>query len=345
MKPKAKFALIGCGRISKNHLDAIDKAPHAKLVAVCDIVESKAKEIADKYGCNYYTDFEKMIDSEDIDVCSILTPSGYHAEHGCAVAKHGVNVLCEKPIDMTRQKAEKLIECCKENNVKLGCIFQRRTYDAAIKTKEAVEKGWLGKITLADAYLKYYRDDEYYAADSWRGTLALDGGILMNQSVHGIDMINWIMGGIESVNADCRTYAWDIEAEDTAVIRVHYKTGAMGVIEGTTAAYPGLETLFALHGTKGSVVFGDKGFYVWDLMDKSIPVPEVCNSMGGANCQYNETNYGHIYLVEDMAMSVLEDRQPMISGEEALKAVDIVQAAYKSSDEKREIKLTDQGGK
>ena len=202
MEGKAKFALIGCGRISVNHLDAIENAPHAELVAVCDIVEEKAKAIADKYGCSYYTDFEKMIASEEIDVCSILTPSGYHAEHGCRVAQLGVNVLCEKPIDVTREKAEKLIECCKANNVKLGCIFQRRTYDAAIKTKEAIEKGWLGKVTLADAYLKYYRDADYYAADEWRGTLALDGGALMNQSVHGIDMINWIMGGKGNYTAE-----------------------------------------------------------------------------------------------------------------------------------------------
>lgn len=339
MDRQVGFALIGCGRISDNHLDAIENAPHAKLVAVCDIIEQKAKVIAEKYGCNYYTDYIKMLECEKIDVCSILTPSGYHSEIGCEVAKRGVNVFCEKPIDVTKEKADQLIECCKNNNVKLGCVFQRRTYDAAIKTKEAVERGYLGRVTLADAYLKYYRDDEYYASADWRGTLELDGGALMNQSIHGIDMINWIMGGIESVCADCRTYVWDIEAEDTAVIRVKYKNGAMGVIEGTTTAYSGLETIFAVHGTKGSIIFGDKGFYMWDLMDKSIPVPEITNSMGGVNCQYNETNFGHIYLVEDMAMAVLEDRAPMISGEEARKAVDIILASCKSSDINMEVKV------
>lgn len=340
MKQIVNFALIGCGRISANHLDAIENAPHARLVAVCDIIEEKAKTVAEKYACNYYTDFEKMLDNEDVDVCCILTPSGYHAKHGCAVAKRGVNVFCEKPIDVTIEKANTLIECCRQNNVKLGCVFQRRTYDAAIKTKEAIENGWLGKVTIADAYLKYYRDAEYYAADEWRGTLALDGGALMNQSVHGIDMINWIMGGIESVSAECCTYAWDIEAEDTAVIRVKYKSGAMGVIEGTTTAYPGLETIFAVHGTKGSIVFGDKGFYMWDLSDKSIPMPEITNSMGGANCQYNETNFGHVYLIEDMALSILEDKEPMISGDEAKKAVNIILSAIRSSEENREIKIS-----
>ena len=337
MEKTVKFALLGCGRISANHLDAIEHAPHAKLVAVCDIVEEKAKAVAEKYGCNYYTDLETMLDNEDIDVCNILTPSGYHAEHGCMVAKRKINVFCEKPIDVTKEKADMLIECCRENGVKLGCVFQRRTYDAAIKTKEAVEKGWLGKVTLADAYLKYWRDDEYYKSDAWRGTLALDGGALMNQSIHGIDMISWIMGGIEKVNADCDRLVWDIEAEDTAVIRVRYNNGAMGVIEGATTVNPGHETFFAVHGTKGSIIFGDKGFYMWELEDKSIPVPEVTNSMGGANCQYNETNFGHTYLIEDMAMAVLEDRAPMIGGREARKAVDIILAAYKSSKEKCDV--------
>ncbi len=339
MKETVNFALIGCGRISVNHLDAIEHAPHARLAAVCDIVESKAKAVAEKYGCPYYTDFEAMLDAEDIDVCCILTPSGYHAKHGCAVARRGINVFCEKPIDVTPEKADELIACCRENGVKLGCVFQRRTFDAAIRTKEAVEKGWLGTVTLADAYLKYYRDDEYYRSDSWRGTIELDGGALMNQSIHGIDMISWIMGGIESVDADCRTLHWDIEAEDTAVIRVRYKNGAIGVIEGATTVYPGLDTVFAVHGTKGTIVFGDKGFYMWELTDKSIPVPEVTNSMGGVNCQYNETNFGHTYLIEDMALAVLNNTEPMISGDEAKKAVSIICGAYQSSAERKEITL------
>ncbi len=339
MKDVVNFALIGCGRISPNHLDAIKNAPHARLVAVCDIIEEKAKKVAEENNCPYYTDFHKMIDNEEIDVCCILTPSGYHSKHACEVAKRGVHVFCEKPIDVTLDKADELIACCKENGVKLGCVFQRRTFEAAIKTKEAIEKGYLGKVTLADAYLKYYRDDAYYAEDEWRGTIALDGGALMNQSVHGIDMINWIMGGIDSVSADCRTYAWDIEAEDTAVIRVKYKNGAMGVIEGTTTAYPGLETIIAVHGTKGSIIFGDTGVHVWDLADKSIPKPAFTTSMGGANCQYNENNFGHTYLIEDMALAVLNDREPMISGEEAKKAVNVILASIKSSKENKEIKL------
>ena len=341
MNKEVKFAIIGCGRISQNHLDAIEKAPHARLVATCDLVEEKAADAAEKYGCNYYTDIEKMLQSESIDVCCILTPSGMHCEHTCMVAKHGINVLCEKPLDITIEKVDKMIKCCKDNNVKLGCIFQRRTFEPAIQARKAVMHGWLGRITLADAYLKYYRNQQYYDSADWRATWEYDGGgALMNQGIHGVDMIAWIMGGIESVNAECSTMAWDIDVEDTAVVRVKYKNGAMGVIEGATSVYPGLETIFALHGTRGSIVFGDKEFYVWDLEDKNIKMPEVHDSMGGANCQYKETNVGHAYLVEDMALAVLYDRQPAISAEEGKKATEIILSIYESSKKKKEIFIT-----
>lgn len=339
MERIVNFAIIGCGRISRNHVDAIMHAPHAKLVACCDIIEEKAKEVAEKTGCVPYTDIETMLNSEKIDVCCILTPSGMHCEHACMVAEKKINVLCEKPLEVSEEKMLKLIDCCHKNGVKLGCIFQRRTFQAAIETKKAIEQGLLGKVTLADASLKYYRDQAYYDSGEWRATWEYDGGgALMNQGVHGIDMINWMMGGIESVNADCQTLVWDIDVEDTAVIRVRFKNGAIGVIQGATTAYPGMDTIFSIHGSKGSVSFGDKGFYYWNLEDKSIPMPEVTGSMGGLNCQYNTNNYGHTYQVEDMALAVIEDRDPMITGEEAMKSVMVILSIYKSSRENKEIK-------
>ncbi len=334
-----KFAIIGCGRISRNHIDAITKAKNATLVACCDIIEEKAKKVAEENNCNYYTDIETMLNSEEIDVCCILTPSGMHCEHACLVASHKINVLCEKPLDVTEEKMLKMISCCKENGVKLGAIFQRRFYDAAIAVREAIKDGKLGKITLADAYLKYYRDQKYYDSGEWRATWELDGGgAFMNQGVHGVDMISWIMGGVDEVNAQCETLNWDIEVEDTAVVRVKYKNGALGVIEAATTAYPGCDTIFSIHGTKGSVSFGDNGFYYWDLEDKS-PMPDVFGSMGGKNCQYNTTNHGHICHIEDMADAVLNNHDPMITGEEAMNSVKIILSIYKSSREKRTIKL------
>lgn len=334
-----RFAIIGCGRISDSHLDAIKNAPHAELVAVCDIIESKAKNAALKNGLEkWYTDIETMLNSEKIDVCCVLTPSGMHCEHTCMVAKHKVNVLCEKPLDVTKEKMEKMISCCKENGVKLGAIFQRRTYDGAIRTKEAILNGELGVVTLADASLKYYRDQEYYDSGEWRATWELDGGgALMNQGIHGIDMINWIMGGIKSVYANCQTLVWDIEVEDTAVVTVKFNNGAIGVIQGTTTAYPGLDTVFSFHGTKGSVSFGDKEFYYWQLDDPNKTKPDISGTMGGINCQYKTSNYGHTYLVEDMALAVLNDREPLITGAEAKKSVEIILAIYESARSGKEV--------
>lgn len=333
------FAIIGCGRISVNHVDAIKNAPHARLVAVCDIVEEKAKTVALENGLKkWYTNAEDMLKSEKIDVCCILTPSGLHCECACLAARYGVNVLCEKPLEVTKEKMQKMIDCCRENNVKLGGVFQRRTYDGAIKTKDIIERGALGKVTLADASLKYYRDQEYYDSGEWRATWELDGGgALMNQGIHGIDMISWIMGGIKSVYARCEKLAWDIEVEDTAVVSVKFNNGAIGVIQGTTTAYPGLDTIFSFHGTDGSVSFGDNDIYIWKLKDETIEQPEVRGSMGGVNCQYSTTNYGHTVMVEDMALSLIEGREPMITGEEAKKSVEIILAIYESARTGKEV--------
>ncbi len=336
-----KFAIIGCGRISWNHLDAIKNAPHAELVAVCDIIEEKAKKTALENGLDkWYTDAKTMLESEKIDVCCILTPSGMHCECVCLCAKHGVNVLCEKPLEVTKEKMQKMIDCCHENNVKLGCIFQRRTYDGVIKSKEAIEKGYLGKVTLADASLKYYRDQEYYDSGEWRATWELDGGgALMNQGVHGVDMLSYVMGGVHSVNAICENLVWDIDVEDTAVVAVKFKNGAIGVIQAATTVYPGLDTVLSFHGSEGSVSFGDESLLIWNLKNKDIEPPVICGSMGGQNCQYSSTNYGHITLVEDMALSIIEDRDPMITGEEAKKSVEIILAIYESARTGKEIIL------
>ncbi len=341
MEQQARFALIGCGRISENHLDAIANAPSAKLVAVCDIVEEKAKAAAQAQGLSkWYTDIDDMLTSEEVDVCCVLVPSGLHTEVAIKVAKHKVNVLCEKPLDITKEKMKKMIEACKENGVKLGAIFQRRSFMAAQETKKAIENGTLGKVTMGDAYLKYYRDQAYYDSGDWRGTWELDGGgALMNQGVHGIDLINWMMGGIESVYAHCEKLVWDIDVEDTAVVSVRFKNGALGVIEGSTTAYPGLDTIFQLTGSEGSIMFGDEGFYYWKIKDNKVPQPDVSGSMGGLNCQYNTNNVGHILQVEDMARAVLDDREPLISGEEAMKSVNIILAIYESARTGKEIKM------
>ena len=231
-----------------------------------------------------------------------------------------------------------MIDACKENNVKLGGIFQRRLYSGSLAVRDAVQKGLLGKLTMGSAKLKYYRDQEYYNSDAWRGTWALDGGgALMNQGIHGVDLLDWIMGGIYSVTAICDTLHWDIEVEDNAVVMVKFKNGAIGTIESSTTAFPGLDTVFSISGTYGTITLGDGGIYDWLLKDKSIEKPEITGSMGGLNCAYSAGNYGHTMQVEDMALAVLEDREPMVTGQDAMRSAKIILAIYESARTGKEV--------
>jgi predicted dehydrogenase len=281
-----------------------------------------------------------MLKNEDIDVVNICTPSGLHCEHVLAAARAGKHVLCEKPLDVTREKLDLMVQGCKDAGVKLGGIFQRRTNAAAIQTRNAVREGKLGNIVLASAYLKYYRDQEYYDSAEWRGTWELDGGgALANQGIHGIDLLQWMAGDVESVYARCATLARKIDVEDTAVVSIKFKNGALGIIEGATSVYPGQDTVFSVHGANGSVTIGDKGFYEWKFLDSEETAPEAGDGFGGPNCGWNSTNTGHTKQIQDMAEAVLYDRQPMVPGEEARKAVDLLLAIYESSRKGIEIKL------
>lgn len=343
MKNTAAFAIVGCGRIAPNHLDAIAHAPSAKLVAVCDISEEKAKKAALENGLSkWYTDAKTMFESESIDVCCVLVPSGLHHEIAILAAEHGIHVLCEKPLDVTEEAMAQMIDACRRNQVKLGGIFQRRTFSAAQETKRAIAEGRFGTVTIGDAYLKYYRDQAYYDSGEWRGTWKLDGGgALMNQGIHGIDLISWMMGGVHSVWARCEQLVWNTEVEDTAVISVKFKNGAIGVIEGTTSVFPGLDTVFSIGGSNGNVCFGDSGFYSWQFNKDPVPQPETVGSMGGLNCAYSKDNLGHTIQVEDMARAVLDDREPMVTGEDARSTVRIILAIYESARTGHEIVLNE----
>lgn len=334
------FVVVGCGRISEIHLKAIEKAKNARLAAVCDIVEEKAKEKALLYNVPYYTDLEEMLKKEKPDVAIIGTPSGMHGEHTIKCAGHGAHVLCEKPIEITREKIDSMINVCREKGVLLGGIYQRRTYSGAIAAKKAIEDGQIGKLILCDGYFKYHRSQEYYDSDSWRGTWSLDGGgALMNQCIHGIDMLLMLCGDIMSVTAKCETLARSIEVEDTAVILVKYKNGALGVIEAATSLSEGSDTIFEIHGAQGNISFGDSCFYKWQTIDNS-PTPCVTDSMGGKNCGWAEED-GHRILVEDMAQCVLTGKSPLIPPEEARRAVDVILAIYQSAKTGKEAFIND----
>ncbi|MDQ0338567.1 putative dehydrogenase [Caldalkalibacillus uzonensis] len=341
MSTKLKFGLVGTGVIAPLHAKAIAQSSQAELVAVADINKEKAEAFAKEYKvARVYRDYTDMFRLEDLDVVSVCTPSGLHAEVTIAAAESGIHVLCEKPLEINAEKMTKMIEACRRHKVKLGCVFQRRTLPAARLTRQAIQEGKLGKLVLGDAYLKYFRSKEYYQSADWRGTWAFDGGgALMNQGVHGIDLIQWMVGEVESVTAYTGTLVRDIEVEDTAVALVKYKNGAYGVIQGTTSVYPGQETRFEIHGENGTIVFGDSGIKQWSFRHGEEEIPSVERDISAKSDPRKLSQSGHYIIVEDMIQAVKYDREPMIPGEEARKAVDLILAIYESARSGKEVKV------
>lgn len=334
MKKTLNWAVIGCGVISESHLDAICALDNSNLYAVCDIIESRAQEKKDKYGAEkLYTDYLELINDPVVDVISICTPSGMHAEAAIAAANAGKHIFCEKPLEVTAKKMDAMIEAINKNSVKCGCVFQRRTYPEAIATRKFIEEHDLGPIIFAEARLKYYRNQAYYDSGNWRATWDLDGGgALMNQGVHGIDLLRWFVGDVKSVQAMCRTLARDIAVEDAAAAILEFKNGAMGTIRGTTCVYPAQETQITLHFKEGTIIFGDEGVTLCEFLDKSIVMPKV--TPFAANVASDPTKVGalsHLALARDMQDAVLNDHAPMITPDEARKSVDLILAIYESS--------------
>lgn len=334
-----RFAVIGCGRISQVHLKALSEAKNAQLCAVCDIIEEKAKKRALEYNVPYYLDIETMLKEQKPDAALIGTPSGMHGEHAEICAVNGVNVLCEKPLEITTEKIDRMIRVCEENHVKLGGIFQRRTYTAAVASKNAINSGNIGTPVFCSGTFNYSRTQEYYDSDAWRGTWALDGGgALMNQAVHGIDMLIMLGGDVKSVFAKCETKARNIEVEDTAAAIIKYKNGALGVMEAATSLKDGQETVLSVSGTEGMISFGDSEILTWNTKDGSA-APSVTDSMGGKNCAWTGVFEGHRLLVENMADAIENGTPLLIPACDARKAVDVILAIYRSSQTGKEVFL------
>jgi len=339
MSQKIRFAIIGAGVIAPLHARAIQLHPEAELVAIVDSVKEKAMKLAEEYGApQVFGSIQELLKQCEVDAVCICLPSGLHSEVTIAAAEAGKHVLCEKPLDITLEKMDAMIEACRKNNVKLATVFQKRTTELAIQTRKAVQEGKLGKLVLGDAYLKYYRSPEYYRSADWRGTWAVDGGgALMNQGVHGIDIIRWIMGDVDRVFAYAAPLIRDIEVEDTAVAVVRYKNGAFGVIQGATSVNPGQEPRFEIHGEHGSIIYGDSGIKLWKTVDGEEPPVIAAKEVDGSDNPQAISNDGHYILVDDLIGAIREDREPLISGEEARKSVELILAIYESARTGREV--------
>lgn len=336
------WAIIGCGVISQSHLDAVAALPDATIYAVCDVDAARAEKKRAEFGAQkVYTDYHALLADPAVDVVSICTPSGMHAEMAIAAARAGKHIFCEKPMDVTAEKMSAMIDAIERAGVKCGCVFQRRTYPEARAVHDFIAQHDLGPVIFAEARLKYYRDQAYYDSGDWRATWELDGGgALMNQGVHGVDLLRWLAGDVESVSAQCRTLARNIDVEDAAAAVVCFKNGAIGTIRGTTCVYPAQETQISLHFKEGTIIFGDAGVTCFEFLDPALKIPPVTSL--NANVTADPTKIGalsHLALARDLADAIREDRAPLITPQEARKSVDLILAIYRSSREGRTITL------
>jgi UDP-N-acetyl-2-amino-2-deoxyglucuronate dehydrogenase len=342
MSKKLGFGIIGIGNISTFHAKCIQQIEKCELIAVCSRSEVKAKKAAQEYSVPYHTNFVDLIKRDDIDVISICTPSGMHLEPAIAAAKAGKHVIVEKPIEIMLERADQIINTCQEANVKLAVIFQNRFGEAVQRLRKAVQQGQLGKLILGDAYIKWHRTQEYYNTEGWRGTLQGDGGgALINQSIHTIDLLQWIMGPVKTVYGKVGTFTHHIEGEDMGLALLTFKNGAMGVIEGSTSIYPGFPERLEIHGEKGTVVLEGGKIKTWAIEgSKEQPrhLNEEARSVGASDPMAISIE-GHLAQYRDFIDAIHKDREPMVNGIEGRKALEIVLAIYRSSREGKVVTI------
>lgn len=337
------FGLLGCGRIAKRHADLLGagQVVGARLGAVCDIVEDRARHYGERFGVPWFTDMNAFLSSPNLDVVSVLTPSGMHAEHAIAVAGAGKHVVVEKPMALRLDDADAMIRACDEAGVKLFVVKQNRFNVPVVKAREALDSGRFGKLVLGTIRVRWCRDQSYYDQDPWRGTWAQDGGVMTNQASHHIDLLEWFMGRVESVHARAVTALVDIEAEDTAVATIKFANGALGIIEATGATRPrDLEGSLSILGSGGSVVIG--GFAVNQITAWNFCEPEVSDSEIIEKFSVNPPNvygYGHQAYYEHVVDCLSNGSPALVDGLEGRRSLELINALYESIETGLEVPL------
>jgi predicted dehydrogenase len=339
------FALAGLGMGGETHARELAKVQGAHLAAVYGRNEDKAKAFAQSFGApKAYSRFEDLLEDPEIDVVSVLTPNGLHGEFAIEAARAGKHLVVEKPLEITLARALEIVEVCEENGVSLSAVFQMRFGDSATRLKRAIDEGRLGRLMVADAFDKEYRPPEYYSRDYWRGTRELEGGgCLITQSIHVIDLLQWLAGPIESVYAKTRTVRHDIETEDYVAAVATFRNGATGLIESSTAVKPALKSRVEIHGTEGSAIINGEWdeTYLWDVGDdEKIDTPPGFRFTDTEDPRTMPENR-HGLLLADVVAAIKDDRSPPISGREALMSVAICEAIYRSADSGKEVSVSE----
>jgi len=342
------FAIVGTGMISRFHARAIEEVRGTQLVACCDQVADRASQFAGEVGCAPYDNLTKMLADPAVDIVTIATPSGAHKEPAVAAARAGKHVIVEKPLEITLRRCDSIITECEKQGVKLGTIFPSRFHDSSVQMRKAIDQGRFGRLTLGDAYVKWYRTQEYYDSGAWRGTWKLDGGgALMNQAVHTVDLLSWLMGPVAEIQAQTATLAHKrIEVEDVATATLRFKSGALGVIEATTAAYPGYLKRIELHGSHGTAVLEEEDLKTWDFAKKTRGDAAILKAMrtskstgGGAADPSAIGHHGHTQQFRDFVKAIKTDGVPAVDGHEGRKPIEIILAIYQAAQTGKMVKL------
>ncbi|MEM6779661.1 MAG: Gfo/Idh/MocA family oxidoreductase [Planctomycetota bacterium] len=343
------IGIVGTGMISNFHARAIADSEHGHLVGCYSRNQANCGAFAAEHGARPHDSLESMLADDSVRVVSVCTPSGAHQDPALAAAAAGKHVMIEKPLEVTTEKCDAILDACARHNVRLGVTFQSRFHESARLIKQAVDQGRFGTITMGDAYVKWYRSQEYYDSGAWRGTWELDGGgALMNQAIHSVDLLLWLMGPVRRVHAMTSTMTHErIEVEDVAIANLEFVSGALGVIEATTTAFPGSLKRVEIAGSHGSAILEEEDITQWQFADETEADEQLRQRMagqtetgGGAADPASIGHHGHKSVYDDFLQSINLDRPPLIDGAEGRRSVELITAIYESARTGRTVDLT-----
>jgi predicted dehydrogenase len=354
------FGIVGAGVIAATHAEAITALLGARLLAVTDVVPDRAEALAGTYGCAAEPGLGALLAREDVDVVSVCVPSGLHAEVGIQAAAAGKHLVVEKPMDVSLAAADRLIDAARAAGVAMTVISQHRFDPGLVELRRLLDQGVLGRLVLGEARTKWYRSQVYYDSAAWRGSWALDGGSLMNQGIHYVDLLRWSMGPVAEVTAVCATQSHQMEAEDVALAVLRFRSGAVGTIVASTAVFPGFAQRMEISGTGGTVLIED-GEIIQRAISAEQPMPGARGSRvrasaaspgaaspgaatPGAGAPAAASPGGidpasHAAQIADLLAAIDEGRQPSVTGEDGRAALEVVRAVYESAREGRTVRL------
>ena len=341
------FSIIGTGMIAEFHANAIRAVPGARLVGAYGSTPKQSEAFCQKHGIRPFHSLESLIADPEVHAATVATPSGLHATMAVPVLEAGKAVLCEKPIDVSLEAVDRILGAEKRGGGRLACVFQSRFGAGAQRLKAAIDAGRFGRLTLCSAYVKWWREQSYYDSSNWKGTWRLDGGgALMNQGVHAVDLLQWLAGLPEQVCAFYGTLAHRMEAEDTIAAALKFPSGALGVIEAATSAWPGDDLQIEIVGDKGSATIVNDKITRWDFAEKQPADDEALKNEAGGKIGGGTSDpkaipiEGHRRLIEDLVGAIREGRSPMIPGSDARKAIALILACYESARTGRAVKVS-----